>query len=205
MSSSLFSESINWLALNVKVHTGTLKKSSNHVNHFAHRQPPRPFDCALPNQSNPPARNTEFCLIPQISEHIAADFLSPEPVPGFGPMKLRAIMPVPEAAVHKQNRTEFRKHKIRLSGQLPVVQPIPETAPVQQLADSTMRSLGELASAAPEVRFPDPVASLGPGSAARPDAAAVTGQAALAADAKPVRVSRVTTGTSRSAERPPIS
>ena len=54
-------------------------------------------------------------------------------------MKLRAIMPVPEAAVHKQNRTEFRKHQIRLSRQLPVVQPIPETAPVQQLADQQLR------------------------------------------------------------------
>lgn len=69
-----------------------------------------------------------------------------------------------------------------------------------QLADSTIRSLGELASAAPEVRFPEPTASLGVESAVRPDAAAVTGQAALPADAKPVRVSRVTPGTSKSAE-----
>ena len=63
--------------------------------------------------------------------------------------------------------------------------------PSQQFADSTIRSLGELASAAPEVRFPDPVASIDVGSAVRPDPAAVTGQAALAADAKPVRLSRM--------------
>ena len=71
--------------------------------------------------------------------------------------------------------------------------------PSQQFAERANRSLGELASIAPEVRFPDPVASLGVESAG-PDAAAVTGQAALAADAKPVRVSRVIPETSRSAE-----
>ena len=76
---------------------------------------------------------------------------------------------------------------------------VPE-GPPQQFSDSTIRSLGELASAAPEVRFPDPVAAIDAGSAGGPDAAAETDQAALAADAKPVRVSRVTSGTSRSAE-----
>ena len=72
--------------------------------------------------------------------------------------------------------------------------------PSQQFAERANRSLGELASIAPEVRFPDPIASLGAESAGGPDAVAVTGQAALAADAKPVRVSRVTPGTSKSAE-----
>ena len=72
--------------------------------------------------------------------------------------------------------------------------------PSQQFPDGANRSLGELASIAPEVRFPDPIASLGAGSAGGPDAAAVTGQAALAADAKPVRVSRVTPAMPRSAE-----
>ena len=139
MSRSLFSESINRLALNGKVHTGTLEKSSCPVNHFADRQPPRPLDCALPDQANPPARSAECCLIPQVATHIAADFLPPEFLPGLWPVKLRAVMPVPEAAVHKQNRTEFRKHQIRLSRQLSVVKPIPETASVQQLADQQLR------------------------------------------------------------------
>ena len=72
--------------------------------------------------------------------------------------------------------------------------------PSQQFGESANRSLGELASIAPEVRFPDPIESLGVESAVRPDAAAVTGPPALAADAKPVRVSRVTPGTSGSVE-----
>ena len=63
--------------------------------------------------------------------------------------------------------------------------------PVQQLADSTIRSLGELASAAPEVRFPDPIAAIDAQNAAQVSPVALTGQAALAADAKSVRVSRV--------------
>lgn len=72
--------------------------------------------------------------------------------------------------------------------------------PSQQFAERANRSLGELASIAPEVRFPDPVASIDAGSAGGPGAAAVTDQAALAADAKPVPVSRISPGTSRSAE-----
>ena len=63
--------------------------------------------------------------------------------------------------------------------------------PSQQFADSTIRSLGELASAAPEVRFPDPVAVIDTQNAAEVSLVAPTGQAALAADAKSVRVSRV--------------
>ena len=64
--------------------------------------------------------------------------------------------------------------------------------PSQQFADSTIRSLGELASAAPEVRFPDPVAVIDAQNAVEVSLVAPTGKAALAADAKSVRVSRVT-------------
>ena len=61
----------------------------------------------------------------------------------------------------------------------------------RQVAASTMRSLGELASAAPEVRFPDPVASVGAERAVGADATVLTNQVALAPTAKPARVSRV--------------
>ena len=67
---------------------------------------------------------------------------------------------------------------------------VPEVPP-QEFADSTIRSLGEFASAAPEVRFPDPVAVIDAHNAAEVSLVAPTGQAALAADAKSVRVSRV--------------
>ena len=63
--------------------------------------------------------------------------------------------------------------------------------PLQQLADSTIRSLDELASAAPEVRFPDPIAVIDAQNAAQVSPVGPTGQAALAADANSVRVSRV--------------
>lgn len=139
MSRSLFSESINRLALNGKVHAGTLEKSSSPVNHFTDRQPPRPTDRAFPDQADPPACRTQFCLIPQITIHVAADFISPEVLPGLGPVKLRTVMPMPEAAVYKQNRTVLGKYQIRLSWQLPVVQPIAEPSPVQQLADQQLK------------------------------------------------------------------
>lgn len=139
MSSSLFSDSINRLTLNGNVRPGTLEKSSSAVNHFADWQPSRPLDGALPNQAGPPACSAEFCFSPQISTHVAADLLSPEFLPGLRPVKLRAIMPVPEASVHKQNRAELRKHQIRLSGQLRIVQSIPETSPMQKLADQQLR------------------------------------------------------------------
>ena len=69
----------------------------------------------------------------------------------------------------------------------------------RQFAESGMRSLGELASTAPEVRFPDPVASIDAGSAIGADATVSTDQAALAPTAKPARVSRVSPGMSGTA------
>jgi len=69
----------------------------------------------------------------------------------------------------------------------------------RQVAESGMRSLGELASTAPEVRFPDPVASIDAESAVGADATVLTNQAALAPTAKPARVSRVSPGMSGSA------
>jgi conjugal transfer pilus assembly protein TraV len=66
-------------------------------------------------------------------------------------------------------------------------------------ARSSMRSLGELASTAPEVRFPDPVASIDAESAVGVDATVSANQAALAPPAKPRRVSRVTPGMSGTA------
>lgn len=69
----------------------------------------------------------------------------------------------------------------------------------RHVAESGMRSLGELASTAPEVRFPDPVASIDAESAVRADATVLTNQAALAPIAKPARVSRVSPGMSGTA------
>ena len=69
----------------------------------------------------------------------------------------------------------------------------------RQFAESGMRSLGELASTAPEVRFPDPVASSDAESGVGADATVSTDQAALAADATPVRVARVSPGMSGTA------
>ena len=76
----------------------------------------------------------------------------------------------------------------------------------QQFAESGMRSLGELASTAPEVRFPDPVASVGTGYAVGADVTVLTDQAALAPTAKPARVARVSPGMSGTAAAvPPVS
>jgi conjugal transfer pilus assembly protein TraV len=76
----------------------------------------------------------------------------------------------------------------------------------RQVAESGMRSLGELASTAPEVRFPDPVASVGAESAVGADTAVLTDQAALAPTARPARVSRVSPGMSgTAAAAPPVS
>ncbi len=69
----------------------------------------------------------------------------------------------------------------------------------RQVAESGMRSLGELASTAPEVRFPDPVASVGAESAVGAAATVLTNQAALAPTAKPARVSPGMSGTAAAA------
>ena len=69
----------------------------------------------------------------------------------------------------------------------------------RQVAESGMRSLGELASSAPEVRFPDPVSSIDAESAVGADATVLTNQAALAPTARPASVSRVSPGMSGTA------
>ena len=69
----------------------------------------------------------------------------------------------------------------------------------QQFAESGMRSLGELASSAPEVRFPDPVAPTDAELAVEADAAASSDQAALVLPAKPARVASGMAGTAATA------
>ena len=68
--------------------------------------------------------------------------------------------------------------------------------PEQSYPDNAVRTLSELAWSAPEVRFPDPVASIDARIAADVDAAASTGKAALAAVAKPDSRSRISVSAS---------
>lgn len=71
--------------------------------------------------------------------------------------------------------------------------------PEQSYPDTAVRTLSELAWSAPEVRFPDPVASIDARIAADADATASTGKAALAAVAMPDSRSRVSVSASGAA------
>ena len=68
--------------------------------------------------------------------------------------------------------------------------------PEQRYSDTAVRTLSELAWSAPEVRFPDPVASIDARIVADADAVASTGKAALAAIAKSDSRSRISVSAS---------
>jgi hypothetical protein len=50
-----------------------------------------------------------------------------------------AVVPVPEAAVHKQNSSVARKNKIRTTGQVFSMQPKPKSRLVQFGSDQQLR------------------------------------------------------------------
>ncbi len=70
---------------------------------------------------------------------IAADFGSPELLPGPGLFEKPAIMAVPEAAVYEHYRAVSRQHDVRVARQLSLVEPIAEAERMQPSADSKLR------------------------------------------------------------------
>lgn len=65
---------------------------------------------------------------------------APEILPRRRPAKQRAIMPMPEAAMNKDDGMPFRKNEIRLSGQVAGMQPVPKTTGMQPAPDQKFGS-----------------------------------------------------------------
>ena len=63
---------------------------------------PFSFQCALPDDTNPPAEFNEFCLFAEVPSPIARNFLPPEILTRFRKTeKMAALVSVPETAIHE--------------------------------------------------------------------------------------------------------
>lgn len=114
------------------------------------------------------------CLDFSIAFLVAADLLPPEILSGARRAEQRAVVPVPEAAMHKDGSPPAWKHHIRPPGQAPVMQNEPEA---------------ERVKAAPYDHLGLRVLALYAGhhAAARSRIDYITGQAPVSAEAVPVR------------------
>ena len=71
--------------------------------------------------------------------NIAADFLTPEILPGRRPLEQVAVVAMPEAAIHQNDRPVARKDEIRFPRQVLCMQTVAQPKSVQRLADQQLR------------------------------------------------------------------
>lgn len=129
---------MGFLPLNPKAGLGSGKKSRDEVSQLICWQTLRALHCTFPDNTNPPAQRGQGFFIPDIPADIATYFLAPEFRTGFWPAKQRAIVPMPETAIHKQDCPVSRKDKIGPSRQFPVVQAIAKAAGMQMVSDQQL-------------------------------------------------------------------
>lgn len=91
----------------------------------------RPTYPALPQLQHSPPHGQQGILVPGISGDVLVKFALPEFRAGTGDSrKATAGMPMPEAAMHENAEAIARKHQIRLSWEVLLVQAIPEAVPM---------------------------------------------------------------------------
>ena len=91
---------------------------------------------ALPENSRFPAKALKFRNGFAIASYVSSDLGQPVfPVGCGNPVTPFAMMPVPEAAMHKDRNSVFRKDEIRFSGQIVSVKPEPVPAGMQRFPD----------------------------------------------------------------------
>jgi hypothetical protein len=90
-----------------------------------------PLEGALPHDSDPPAKDIQSGQGHSITPPVALDFLAPEFDAGTGPSEQVAVMAVPEAAMHEQNRAMLWQNHVWPAGKPAIMKAIAETAPVQ--------------------------------------------------------------------------
>jgi hypothetical protein len=83
-----------------------------------------------------PAERIEFIFQMHIPDFVCRNFLGPKFGPSLRQFEISAIMSMPETAIHKNYRSVLRENQVRLSGQLPVMQPEPKTQTVQATANN---------------------------------------------------------------------
>ena len=80
------------------------------------------FHRALPDFGYTPSGIEQCLSSEEIAFAIFRDFGPPKILPTLRPFKKGAIVPVPEAPMHKDRRSVPRQYDVRFTGQAPVVQ-----------------------------------------------------------------------------------
>lgn len=93
----------------------------------------RVFGLTFPHDDTSPAKFAQRALLNFVADGVAIQFREP-PFPTVRRRRaiLAAAMPMPEAAVDKDDRLVFHQHHVRPSGKFLSVQPETITEPVQQ-------------------------------------------------------------------------
>src|SRR3546814_10900749 len=82
------------------------------------------FERTLPDRGHAPASIGQDSDGVLIICDVAADLLAPEVLPCRRPFEQMAVVPMPEAAIHKDDGPVTRKNQIGFSGQILYMQPI---------------------------------------------------------------------------------
>jgi hypothetical protein len=94
---------------------------------------------AFPDGSDSPAGRSQCHADFEVIRTVLSDFRRPEFGTRPGQAEQRAVMPMPETAVNKHDRTKSWEDYIRLSRQIWVVDAKPESTPVKETADKLLR------------------------------------------------------------------
>ena len=91
------------------------------------------FQLALPNRDAMPTHGCKFPLFVLVSDSIPLYFIPPEFHIGLGQyIILKPLMPVPETAVHENDRPILPEYQIRMPRKTRMIQPVPEPTTEQK-------------------------------------------------------------------------
>ena len=100
---------------------------------MSEKLPNAAFHIAVPDEEHGPTGAFQRPPIREISRAIAFDLVTPVLGIRNRPSKPFAFVPVPEAALNKDNDSVFSQNEVRLSWKRIVMQPVPEACGVKHL------------------------------------------------------------------------
>lgn len=84
----------------------------------------RTLQGAFPDLQDPPSGSGETGYIARIARFVALDFRRPELSPRRWQLEQRAVMAMPETAMHQDCGTITREHYVRTAGEVFPMQPV---------------------------------------------------------------------------------
>jgi hypothetical protein len=106
----------------------------------APRQGSKVAQLTLPDEDHLPTRNFKFKFRSLVARNVTLKLALPELRTGLGGIGQPAVVPVPEAAVHKKGNAPAPKDDIRLSRKVPGMEPKSVAHRVQEPTNGHLRS-----------------------------------------------------------------